>query len=503
VFPVEKRQVPVVKLGRFLRSARKGWWIIVLSVLACLGIAAFVTATTVPVYQSTVRFYVSAPAATGQSALQADQLARQRIVGYAGLLTSDRIVEQVTKASGVSAPVADVTNMISAFGDSNTLLLTVNVNGPSKDDTYAVASAVATNFNRMVNDLENTGGPGTESVLNVVAGPTRDDNPVSPRETLNLGLGLLLGLAIGVGILISRSRGDKSLRSTAELETSAVPLLATVPAEKRHGPRSDPLAAVAGPLRLESARNLRTILHFRSDADSLRAIAVASPAAGEGRTTVAVNLALSCAEAGFRTLLVETDLRRPQLAEDFHLAVGGGLADVLQQGLDLTAAVQPTSRNGLSILPAGGATARASELLGTTTMEALLATAKERYDVVILDTAPLLPFADARIVSALADGVLLVTRFGQSTPERIRVGLESLHLVRAKVLGTVFNGVPLPRGGDRNATSASGAAHLPDPSAAPARMAQQRSVPAASAPKSRPGTPAAQQQSDEQERVER
>lgn len=430
----------------FARSARKNWWMVLISVLICTGIAAAVTAATVPVYQSTVRFYVFAPTAEGQTALQADELARLRIVGYANLLTSEKIVEQISRASGVEESVEEVTDMISANGDADTLILTANVRSQDQDQATALASSIATNFNRLVNDLEGAGSPeGAETVLNVVAGPTQDDNPVSPRETLNYGLGVLVGLALGVGLIILRSRADNTLRSIDSLEhVSGLKLLATVPADRKLD-RGSPGVAVRNSLQFEALRNLRTNLHFRSDADSLRVIAVTSATVGEGASTVAFDLAAACAEAGYRTLLIETDIRNPQLAPGLGPAHKDGLAEVLQHEREFGSVINSGPYEQLSIMCAGTASGRASELLNAAAVQTVLRKAKEAYDLVVLDTAPLLPFADSRTVAALSDGVIVVARYGYSTPDGVKAGAETLELVGAKVLGIVLNAVPMSK----------------------------------------------------------
>ncbi|WDF34275.1 polysaccharide biosynthesis tyrosine autokinase [Arthrobacter agilis] len=428
---------------------------VLLSVLLCTGIAAAVTAATVPVYQSTVRFYVFAPTATGQTALQADELARLRIVGYASLLTSESIVEQIGKASGVDESVEDLQDMIRANGDAETLILTVDVRATDQEDASAIASSIATNFNRLVNDLEDSGSPDADTRLNVVAGPTSDDNPVSPRETLNYGLGLLIGLALGVGLVILRARGDEAVYSADELEAvSGLKLLGTVPAVQQ-AERTPISAAARRSIHFEALRNLRTTLHFRSDSEALRTIAVTSTSVGDGASTVAFSLAAACAEAGHRTLLVETDLRDPQLSRMLETGEERGLSDVLGGDADLRGVVTPSAQDGLWLLTAGSASERAPELLGSAEMKLALDEAKDLFDIVILDTAPLLPFADSRTICALADGVITVARYGRSNPAALKAAAETLHLVDATVLGVVFNAVPAGRHVVRPGRSAS------------------------------------------------
>lgn len=436
-----------MKTAEIFSVVRRNWWIPLVTVVIGLGLAALVTVLTVPIYQSTVKFYVTAPANKQQTALQADELARLRIVGYAELLKSERIVGQVAKASGTNEPANEVASKISAFGDPKTLLLTVNVSDADSDRSLGLAKAIAVNFGRMVNELEGAREVGSSStVLNTVAGPTLNQNPVVPRETLNLGLGLLVGAAVGVAILVARVRADTSIRGVEQLEyQTQLPLLATFPFANRTS-KSGKLIE-RDPAIFEAALTLRSSLQFRPEAQNLKTIAITSTVRGDSKTTIAVHLASAMAEGGQRVLLVQADLRTPsRLAADVGLPSSPGLADVLAGRAAIGSAIRQMGNPVVDVITEGGEwdtrTDDVVRLLGNAQMEQFLTDVRRSYDAVIIEAAPVLPFVDARIICALSDGVILVSEYGITTETGVRAGLESLQVVHANVLGTVLSQMP-------------------------------------------------------------
>jgi succinoglycan biosynthesis transport protein ExoP len=442
-------------LGVYVRS---GWWKVLLATMLGIGCGVLATAVTTPVYQSTVRFYVFAPTAPGQTALQADELARLRIIGYASLLTSERVVEEISATAGVERSADELVDQIAAQGDPDTLLLTVNVRSADQDEAVAVGQSIATNFNRIVNDLEGAGNPDVaKTVLNLVSGPTRDDNPVSPREKLNVGLGGLVGLALGLGLVVARAQADRSYRSSDALERDFdLPLLATLPAPDS-GPRGVPTSVELASLRWEAVRNLRTNLSFRTDAKHMKVLVATSTTDEEFAAPIAYLLATVYAEAGYRTLLVEADLRHPQIASEFKIDSDVSFNKLLDDQNDVALGEIPNIGANLFLLAASSDSSRATELLSASFMQDVLNLLRREFDIVIVSAASVLPFSDARSICALADGVVLITSFGKTTSEQIEAAKESLDMVRAPLIGLVFDGMPVSGrapGGPRNSRRA-------------------------------------------------
>jgi capsular exopolysaccharide synthesis family protein len=189
----------------------------------------------------------------------------------------------------------------------------------------------------------------------------------------------------------------------------------------------------------EAYRLLHANLSWLQATQQLKTIVVASALPGEGKTTVAANLALTFALEGRRTLLVDADLRRPRVHKTFRVARVPGLAQVLAGYVDLPAAICTTFVDGLYVLPSGHAAPSPVPLVRAAPMRDLLARCAESFDVVIVDTPPIFVAADAAIIGPVADGVLLVVRAGSTESEAAQQAFHQVSGVGARVIGAVLN----------------------------------------------------------------
>ena len=189
----------------------------------------------------------------------------------------------------------------------------------------------------------------------------------------------------------------------------------------------------------EQYQGLRLAVERLARTREARVIAVSSPAAGDGKTVTAINLAGALARgSSARVLLIDADLRRPAVAKQIGLEDAEvGLADALGNGIPIERIIRTLDRFNLAVIPAGTARAGVSQLLRSPRVEELIREARQRYDYVVLDTPPLLPVFDSALLAKSVDGVLLVVSANQ-TPRKL-LG-EALNLLDAsKVLGIVFN----------------------------------------------------------------
>jgi capsular exopolysaccharide synthesis family protein len=198
----------------------------------------------------------------------------------------------------------------------------------------------------------------------------------------------------------------------------------------------------AGSTRAEAYRQLRTNLMFSNVGKKLQAIVVSSAVSGEGKSTTAVNLATVLAETGRPVLLVDADLRRPSVAGYLDIEGGAGLTNVLAGQLSLDDAIQKWGNGGLHVLASGTLPPNPSELIGSERMATLMAELRTRFDVIVIDTPPVLPVTDAAVAAAHADGVVLVVRHGKTDRERVAMAAQGLRAVDAHIAGTVLNAVP-------------------------------------------------------------
>jgi capsular exopolysaccharide synthesis family protein len=426
-----------------LGAVRKNWWLVLSMLVLAVGAAGLLTSQQTPKYASSVTFFVSASVTTG-TALQADEFAQRRINSYVGVLTSERLAQKILDDTGVDLTVSEVSDRISALADTNTVLLAATVTDTNAQRSLKIASAIANNLGPMVADLENRSSSGAATIsLTAISGPTLDPTPVSPNKTLNLGIGFLVGLTLGVGLAIARQIADKSVRSAANLqELTGVPVLASVALDggsRRSRPAA--IADIRSP-RAEAYRKLRTNLTFSTVDKRLQVIVVTSSIGGEGKSATAANLAMVLADAGKPVLLLEADLRRPSLGGYLGVESSVGLTNVLVGQVEADDVIQKWGPDGLYVLPSGTLPPNPSELLGSERMHVLMNELRRHFDIIVIDTPPLLPVTDAAIAGVMADGVVLVARHSATRRDQIATAVGMLQAVDANLVGTVLNMAP-------------------------------------------------------------
>lgn len=187
----------------------------------------------------------------------------------------------------------------------------------------------------------------------------------------------------------------------------------------------------------EAYRTLRTNIHFT--ASNLQTMIVTSAEPGEGKTTTISNLAIVFAQSGKKVLLLDGDLRKPSVHRVFRLSNTNGLSDVLLGQIEVEEAIQRIDEIGMDVIPAGKSPDTPTELISSSRMREVLAWLTMRYDLVLIDTPPLLPVTDSQVFSTFVDGVLIVIRSGKARREHVKKAKSLLDHVGAKVIGVVLN----------------------------------------------------------------
>ena len=275
-------------------------------------------------------------------------------------------------------------------------------------------------------------------------------SPSSPRTGRNGILGVMLGLLVGVGLAIIAERSDRRIRDLAELEeVYGLPILGSAPISRglAHAGTAPLPSADAEAFGLLRAR----LRYFNVDRD-VRSLLVTSALPQEGKTTIALNLAIAqAAGARAEVVLVEADLRRPSVATRLGIESGPGLSEVLSANASLDAAIRrvlvPRNGNGngngatanLMVITAGAVPPNPGELVESRAMIDLLSALHERFDLVIVDTAPISLIPDAIPLIRLVTGVLVVGRIGLTTRDAARQLRVQLDGLRAPVLGVIAN----------------------------------------------------------------
>ncbi|WP_375499416.1 polysaccharide biosynthesis tyrosine autokinase [uncultured Jatrophihabitans sp.] len=437
-----------MEFTRFVRAIRKSWWIIALLMIAFGGGALAYSNGQAPVYASHLKFYVGSPSIDDSSANSTNQFAEDRATSYAGLVSSDRLAERIAGQPGLPSSAGAISAAISASAQLNTVFIDVTVQDTSRRRAFAIASAVGRSFPGLVDELDNTqtGTTGATVKLTVVSGPSSSGVPVAPRTHLNVALGIALGLLLGLVIAAAREVLDNSVRSPEDLAAlTGGPVLGVIGHERSISAHPLIIGEMSASPRAEAVRRIRTNLRFMAAASPTRVVVITSSVEGEGKSTISVNLALSIAESGRSVLLIEGDLRRPGVSRLMNIEGSIGLTNVLVGQTAIDDVLQPWGSTGLTVLPSGTLPPNPAELLGSPRMRELLTTLSARFDVVLIDSPPLLPVTDPALLAAGADGAIVVFRHGRTRRSQLVNALEQLESVDARVIGTVLNMRPTSR----------------------------------------------------------
>jgi tyrosine-protein kinase len=262
---------------------------------------------------------------------------------------------------------------------------------------------------------------------------------VYPRTRLTIAVATLIGLAFGIGLALLREALTTRVDTPESLaHLVGAPSFAEIPSEVAVSRLRSPADLATDPrLRAvsEGLRDLRTNLLFSND--DLRTVVVTSPEGSHGKTTISVGLATTFARAGTRTVIVDGDLRKGRVAELLRTRRSPGLLEALK-GTPVGECVQLTGLETLDLLPGGALEADPSELL-LAEFPSVLDELKQLYEVIVIDTTPLVPVNDARIISSSADAVIVVASAGSVTRRQVRSAVERLTLVSVTPTASVLN----------------------------------------------------------------
>jgi capsular exopolysaccharide synthesis family protein len=276
-------------------------------------------------------------------------------------------------------------------------------------------------------------------------------SPSSPKPLRNGLIGALLGLLLGIGLAFLFERLNRSLRDPEDAaEAFDLPVLGVVPESKAIVQSNAGVAADLPFAESESFRMLRASLRYFNVNRDVRSVLVTSSAAQAGKSTVAWNLARVAATSA-RVVILETDLRNPTLAQQHGLSRGPGLTELLTHQVDLEGATQQKTiavggaETQLDVIVSGSVPPNPAGLLESEAMNGVLEQLKARYDLVVVDTAPVGVVSDAFPLLRKVDGVIVVVRLGETSRDAAKRIREQLNRIEAPVLGIVANGVKLKR----------------------------------------------------------
>jgi capsular exopolysaccharide synthesis family protein len=283
----------------------------------------------------------------------------------------------------------------------------------------------------------------TVSNMQIIDTAIPPGQPVKPDRSKNLLLAVVIGLFGGVFLAIFADYMDDSVKSQDDVDTHlGQHFLGLVPSAPDMAMFSDPQSTIS-----EAYRTIRMGLKFAASQRPLKTILVTSAIPNEGKTTTAANLGLALSQMGERILLVDADLRRQSMHKYFNLDNTTGLGSVIVEQGDVFAAIKRVEGHPhLSVLSAGPTFPNPSEVLSSEGMKTVLASLRDKFDAVIIDSPPIMPVSDPLVLSGLVDGVVLVARGGSTSRAIAKKACQSLEKMQAHIIGVVMNNVKIPKG---------------------------------------------------------
>lgn len=315
--------------------------------------------------------------------------------------------------------------------------------------------------NQSNNDLQ---ARGTDNNISVVDWAIPPDVPISPRRLTTVLAALFLSTLFGAGLALFFEYLDDTIKTTEEVENylqlpalAAIPTIDSMPKRKLLlvGANEDPEALAKSELLIhtdsrsslaEAYRQLRTSILLSTAGHAPKSLLITSSLPSEGKTTTAVNTAISLAQTGASVLIIDSDMRRPRLHSVFNISNSEGLSTILSSDLDekeVLDIVQFDEAANLNLLPSGPVPPNPAELIGSEQMSNLLKILQKRFTHVVVDSPPIASFTDGVLIASMVDGVILVVHSGKSSRQVVRRSRQLLQDVGAKIFGVVLNNVNL------------------------------------------------------------
>jgi capsular exopolysaccharide synthesis family protein len=331
-----------------------------------------------------------------------------------------------------------------------------------KEQELIQLSKVAVEYNSILRDLEvqqsffqalNSRMTTEKAIVNLKnpnarivdeAFPPAEDNPSSPNVVLNLAAGFFGGVAVGVGLIFAVAFFDDRVKSAFDIEGAiGLPLLCVVPRIKKLDTNTKAQAVASNVDRhvTETFRSIQSALKLNDESKNAKIILTTSTIPGEGKSFVSSNLALTFANHGEKTVLIDGDLRLPNVARSLQLENEYGLLDHIEKGVGLDELIIKDVYPNLDVLPSGGKSKNPTKVLNSSQFASMFADLRDRYDRIVVDSPPLAAVSDALNILPLVDGVLYVIKFNMVKRKTAVVNVRRLWESNTPVFGAILNNV--------------------------------------------------------------
>lgn len=431
----------------YVRVVRKRWMLVVVLVLAGTAVGAVLTVLTPARYEAKTLSFVSVQSSgTIQDFAQGTTYTQNIIQSFVDAIRSPAVLNAVVADPNLqlNETASDLADDVTATVGRNSVNIEIAVTRNDPAQAAAIADAVTASFRKQASELTRPSAGAPSPVVVTTLTPAEvPKKPVVPDTKLNLALSTLMGLGVGLACALIIDRLDTRIRSEQDVRNfTDAPTLGGILFDELAAQRPLIVQSLPSSPRSEAFRSLRTNLQFLDIEDGPRSFVVTSSMPGEGKSTTTANLAIAIAQSEARVLVIDADLRDPSIADLFGIEGAVGLTDVLIGRVDAIDAMQPWGLENLTILPAGSVPPNPSELLGSEALLNLLHTVEKDYDVVLLDTPPLLPVTDAALLAKHVRGALVIVAAGKTHRGQLQGAFDNLRNVDAHIAGMVFTMLP-------------------------------------------------------------
>jgi non-specific protein-tyrosine kinase len=494
-----------IDLRRYLYLFLQWAWLFALVAVIAAGGAYFVNSNTTPVYQATTKLLVSDPMVSRAGVLTGDAMVSSydAATTYVQMITDRRVLEQVIAELKLPFSPEALRGAIGVNLVNNTRIIMLTVEDTNKERAANIANTMGLVFPRRIQELQGARYSVSKENLQKQLSAMEDQIdqttqekvattdtaerdrletkltqyrviysnlvtsyeqvrlaeaqtnttvvqtdpavvpavPVRPRTMQNTLLAGLIGALLAAGSVVVVDALDDRLKDPTDLaRRTGLTVIGVIPftATEATGPVTslEPRSPVS-----EAYRALRTNIQFSNVARKLNRIVVTSPTPGDGKTTIAANLAIILAQGGQKVTLIDADLRRPKVHKMFKLTNRAGLTGLFLKQIELSDAAKPAGMENLSIITSGQIPPNPAELLGSTRMSEMLDEIQTTSDKIVVDTPPILSVTDASVLNPYVDGVILVVQVGQTHVGAALQAVNNMRQVGVNLIGLVINGV--------------------------------------------------------------
>ncbi len=421
-----------MELKQIIAIAWKRKLTVILVAVVAVVVAAGIAYTRTKEYQATATLAMTPNVQKGQGFVASDDLATL-LSTYAAIVDSSTTKNLAAQMLGHPLDAS-----VSSSTTAGTGILQISATSSDPKAAAAAATALSQAFVATIKNNNQL------LVVQIVDPATVPTTPVAPRPPLIIAAGLFLGLGLGLALALVLERWFDRVETVEDVtEATSLPTLGYLPRDRslRHGGRSSLIWDNPEMFRMQEAvRALRTNLQFSMNSDH-DLVQITSPSAGEGKSTVAANLAVAIAGVGLQTLLVDADFRAPRQHVIFDLPNDEGLSTAMAAiGEGKPLAIQPSEFKNLSVLTSGPIPPSPTEMMAAR-IEQTVNRLRELGSIVVIDTPPILPVSDARLVAPEVDSVLLIATAGRTKSATLRSALDHLAMAQSNIVGVVLNQV--------------------------------------------------------------